>query len=150
LLEAFYTMKGKGQLLVCGPAVEDPANALALLRVATDEGKHKDIVDSHAAQCRHAASKAMIDEFIENSVGHEKLDKLVLAAIAVGCMRSARAVAQMDPAGTARIVRPLARMLLEVEEFQEAKVWARERGGGLSTIHVDTSPGTAGQQQQPP
>jgi tetratricopeptide (TPR) repeat protein len=135
LLEAFDTIKGKGQLLVCGPAVKDPLTALALARVATDAEKNKDIVDSRAAQCRHADQKKRIDQFIADSVGFNKLDKLVMASIVGGCMRIARSASQKDPAGTARLLLPLARMLLEVEEMHQANVWAQEANRLYMSIH---------------
>jgi hypothetical protein len=112
IFEAFLTCKHKRKLLVCGSAVKDPKDALALAKVAANHEQQQIVVDSSTANCRSANDKQMIDSFIIDSVGFRKLHCVVLASIVDGCVANAHVE---DTDGVAAIMYSTAGMLLAVE-----------------------------------
>jgi hypothetical protein len=117
VLESFATVKARGcKLLVCGPALRDAATTVELARIASDSIRCKEIMDSETSQTRSAVAEAMIKQYIVQSVGFARLDRVVLGAIVDSCVRSAAAVfAAMDDGG-ASVLQGVGNMLFEVEE----------------------------------
>jgi hypothetical protein len=124
IFEAFLTCKHKRKLLVCGSAVKDPKDALALAKMAADHEQQQIIVDSSNANCRSASDKQKIDSFIIDSVGFRKLHCVVLASIVDGCVANAHATEVISESeytdGAAAIMYSMSGMLLAVEEHEQA------------------------------
>jgi tetratricopeptide (TPR) repeat protein len=125
VLESFAATLSKGQLLVCGPVLQDREQVGELLQAATDSVENKEVIDSrNKATCRWKDEEIKIRRYIEDSVGYNKLDKIMLAAIVRGCQSLAK-VGNREYA-TAAMLSRLAGMLYEVQEFEEALMWAKE------------------------
>jgi tetratricopeptide (TPR) repeat protein len=123
VLESFAATLSKGRLLVCGPVLQDREQVGELLQAATDSVRNKEVIDSrNKATCRWKEEEIKIRRYIEDSVGYNKLDKIMLAAIVRGCQSLVRG----GEDATAAMLKGLAGMLYEVEEFKEALLWARE------------------------
>jgi tetratricopeptide (TPR) repeat protein len=138
LLEAFYTIHAKGKLLVCGL----PVKHLKLSAIAgADERQRREIVDSSTAKCRSREHKEQIDRFIAESVGFDRLDKLMLGAIVEGYLRAMRTSGEYDqlamhiadhsdsvehPREGPKALLRLARTLFDVQAYVPAKMWASD------------------------
>jgi hypothetical protein len=124
VFEVFETVRARAKLLVCGPAVNDSEAALELVELATDRKRCNEVMDSSKAQCRHKKSKQLIDEFIQDSVGFHKLDKIVLSAIVAGCLRSPEVAKwskkTRNMRGMAKMLGELAAMLHGVQDDKAA------------------------------
>jgi hypothetical protein len=140
LLEVFYTIHSKGKLLVCGLPVQD-LNYNEFLKVAgADERQRREMVESSSAKCRSRAHKEQIDRFIANSVGFDKLDKLVLSAIVEGYLRAMRTSGESDSDEMRhrhahhssdhregpKVLLRLARTLFAVQAYVPASMWAAD------------------------
>jgi tetratricopeptide (TPR) repeat protein len=124
VLEIFGTAKARGALLVCGPALQEPAQVKDLLQVATDQDCSKEVMDSrNRASCRWAEEEQTIRQYICDSVGYEKLDNLVLAAIVRGCMQSLPALFKAQ--GAPNVLYGLATKLYNAQEYGAAVPWAQ-------------------------
>jgi hypothetical protein len=64
VLESFATIKGKGKLLVCGPALQDSVKSLELAKLAADPERYKEVMDCATSQCRWEDEAVKIKEFI--------------------------------------------------------------------------------------
>jgi hypothetical protein len=92
VLELFATIKAKGRLLVCGPAMQDPEKVMMLAEMAANSDVCKDVMDSARAECRWKEEEVLIRKYIETSLGYERADRVVLSAIVTSCVKSATAV----------------------------------------------------------
>jgi hypothetical protein len=114
VLESFATIKGKGKLLVCGPALQDSAKTLELAMIAADPERYKEVIDCATSQCRWEDEAEKMKNYIIASVGYDRTDKVVLAAIVQSCMRKAAdAFEQLDDGG-ASVLHDVGVMLFEV------------------------------------
>jgi tetratricopeptide (TPR) repeat protein len=85
-----------------------------------------------------------VRQYIRESVGYQKLDRLVLSAVVAGCVQSPRALVELvehearaDSAAT--MLCGLATMLYEAQEFQAAERWAREALQARASKHGQDS-----------
>jgi hypothetical protein len=62
VLEAFATIKGKGKLLVCGPALQDRAKTLELARLAVDPEQYQKVMNCESSVCRWKEEEDKIKE----------------------------------------------------------------------------------------
>jgi tetratricopeptide (TPR) repeat protein len=123
VLESFATIKAKGKLLVCGPAVQEATQTLQLAALAADPETCKEIIDSETkAKCRWAEEEDKIKAYIEGSVGFVRTDRVVLAAIVASCVRSAEAVFSAQPDRGMAVLHAVGCMLEEVGDYQAAQV----------------------------
>jgi hypothetical protein len=76
VLESFATIKAKGVLLVCGPALQDTAQMLKLAEWASDSGTCKAVMDSATAKCRWEEEEIKIKAHIKRTVGFARTDKV--------------------------------------------------------------------------
>eukprot|EP00935_MAST-01C_sp_MAST-1C-sp1_P001210 g1210.t1 len=83
------------ELLVGGPAVQDIEQAP--LVTAKWKRYNQSILKSATALCRSAYHTKLIDEFIDQSIGHAELDKRVSAAISQGVAKNLRFMAKQNP-----------------------------------------------------
>jgi hypothetical protein len=124
VLESFATIKAKGQLLVCGPALRDRATTLELAQLAlTNNSKcYKEVINCATSSCRWKKEEDNIKHYIEQSVGFDRTDRVVLAAIVNSCvLKSADACGQMSDGG-ASMLQATAAMLFEVGDYGSALV----------------------------
>jgi tetratricopeptide (TPR) repeat protein len=123
VLESFATIKAKGKLLVCGPAVQEATQTLQLAVLAANPETCNDIIDSETtAKCRWPEEETKIKAYIEGSVGFARTDRVVLAAIVASCVRSAEAVFSAQPDRGMSVLHAVGCMLDEVGDYQAAQV----------------------------
>jgi tetratricopeptide (TPR) repeat protein len=123
VLESFATIKAKGKLLVCGPALQDAKQTLKLAALAANRETCKDIIDSETkAKCRWAEEEAKIKAYMEGSVGFARTDRVVLAAIVASCVRSAEKVFDAQPDCGMAVLHAVGCMLEEAGDYQAAQV----------------------------
>jgi tetratricopeptide (TPR) repeat protein len=120
VLESFATIKGKGVLLVCGPALEEPAQMLKLAELAADSVECKTVMNSRTAKCRWEDEAIKIKAYINRTVGFSRLDKVVLAAIVSSILRSAESVFAEREDGGASILRAVGWMVYECGDYAAA------------------------------
>jgi tetratricopeptide (TPR) repeat protein len=120
VLELFATIKAKGVLLVCGPGLQNPAQMLKLAELASDGVECKAMMDSLRAKCRLEEETIKIKAYIKGTVGFERTDKVVLAAIVSSCLRSAESVFAKREGGGASVLRAVGWMLYEVGDYEKA------------------------------
>jgi tetratricopeptide (TPR) repeat protein len=120
VLELFATVKAKGLLLVCGPLLGDAAMAVKLAAIAADSEQCKEVMDSSAATTRSAQAEIEIKAYIQRTVGFERTDKAVLAAIVNSCVISTEgAFAEAVDCG-ASVLHSAGRMLFDVGDYAAA------------------------------
>jgi tetratricopeptide (TPR) repeat protein len=116
VLELFATIKTKGKLLVCGPVLTNSQAAQQLVVVAVNQKRNKEVMDSSAATTRAPEAEAEIKQYIQRTVGFERTDKMVLAAVVSCCVKSTQAAfANAEDGGPALF--SVGSMLFEVGDF---------------------------------
>jgi hypothetical protein len=78
VLELFATVKTKGKLLICGPALGNATTSFELAEVAVDREQCKEVMDSSSSKTRSQEAEREIKAYIERSVGFVRMDKMVL------------------------------------------------------------------------
>jgi tetratricopeptide (TPR) repeat protein len=123
VLELFATIKTKGELLVCGPALDNLATTMELAALASDKEQRKEVMDSSSSRTRSAEAEAEIKAYIKRTVGFERIDRVVLSVIvASACTGSAQAAFdEMEDRGS-MMLHAAGCMLLEVGDFPAAQV----------------------------
>jgi tetratricopeptide (TPR) repeat protein len=121
-LMAFATIKGKGKLLVCGPALQGSAKTLELARFAADPERYKEVMDCATSSCRWKVEEDKIKAYIVSSVGYDRTNKVVLAAIVQSCMLKAAAAFEQLNDGGASVLHGVGVMLSEVGDYDGALV----------------------------
>jgi hypothetical protein len=123
VLESFATIQAKGKLLVCGPALRDAKQVLKLAALAANRETCKDIIDSETkAKCRWEEEETKIKAYMEGSVGFARTDRVVLAAVVAGCVRSAGQEFDAQPDRGMAVLHAVGCMLKEVGDYQAAQV----------------------------
>jgi hypothetical protein len=126
VLELFATVKTKGQLLVCGPALGDAATTKELATMAADRERYQEVMDSSSSRTRSAEAEAEIKAYIKNSVGFVRTDRVVLSAIVASCVRgAASAFDAMHDRGSS-VLLAAGCMLEEVGDYRRRR-WRRGR-----------------------
>jgi tetratricopeptide (TPR) repeat protein len=138
VLELFATIKTKGKLLVCGPILGDATAAKEMAEVAADEERCTEVMDSKSSRTRSPEAEAEIKAYIKRSVGFQRTDKIVLAAIVSGCMQGAEAsFNELNDRGGS-VQRAVGRMLTKVGDYVGAQVQleaarAKEQAAGQNS-----------------
>jgi tetratricopeptide (TPR) repeat protein len=122
VLESFATIKAKGKLLVCGPALQDRTKTLELAKLAADPERHKEVIDCATSKCRWEDEAVKIKNYIVTSVGYDRTDKVVLAAIVQSCIRKAADIFEELEDGGASVLHDVGVMLFKVGDYDGALV----------------------------
>jgi tetratricopeptide (TPR) repeat protein len=122
VLELFATIKTKGELLVCGPVLGDAVATMELATVAADKKQCKEVMDSSSSRTRSAKAEAEIKAYIDQTIGFNRMDSVVLSAIMASCVRSAEsAFAEIKDHG-ASVLHVAGCMLAEVGDYRAAQL----------------------------
>jgi tetratricopeptide (TPR) repeat protein len=122
VLELFATVKTKGHLLVCGPALGDAATTKELATVAADRGRCHEVMDSSSSRTRSAEAEAEIKAYIEQSVGFVRTDRVVLSAIVASCVRGVESAFDAMQDRGSSVLLAAGCMLYEVGDYRAAQV----------------------------
>jgi hypothetical protein len=120
VLELFATLKGKGRLLLCGPALGDAVKAVELAELAADCERCADVIDSRTARSRAPKAEAAIKKYITGTSGFNRMDKVVLAEIVSACVQNAESALVSTKDGGASVLYNVGCMLCETSEYQRA------------------------------
>jgi hypothetical protein len=143
VFELFATIKTKGVLLVCGPALRDAQKTLELAGLAADDKRCQEVVDSATAKCRWPAEEELIKKYVEESVGFARTDKIVLVVIVQACVQSAVGAFEQAADGGAAVLHSVGRMLLDVGDYTGAKVPLESALEKLVMLHGEEAQETA-------
>jgi tetratricopeptide (TPR) repeat protein len=122
VLESFATIKAKGKLLVCGPALQHSTKTLELAKIASDPARYREVMDCATSTCRWESEEKAIKEYIVASVRYNRTDKVVLAAVVQSCMRAAAPVFEQLTDCGASVLHAVGVMLFEVGDYDGALV----------------------------
>jgi hypothetical protein len=122
VLELFATIKSKGELLVCGPAMGGAATAMELATMAANKERCQEVMDSSSSRTRSAEAESEIKAYIERTVGFVRTDKVVLSAIVAGCVRSAEPAFDETEDRGMSVLLAVGCMLYEVGDYRLARV----------------------------
>jgi tetratricopeptide (TPR) repeat protein len=124
VLESFATIKANGQLLVCGPALRDRATTMELAQLALANNStskcYKEVINCASSSCRWKEEEDNIKRYIEQSVGFDRTDRVVLAAIVNSCVLKAADDCEQMSDGGASMLQATATMLFEVGDYRSA------------------------------
>jgi tetratricopeptide (TPR) repeat protein len=121
VLELFATVKTKGKLLVCGPALEDATTTKELAAMA-GEAECKEVMDSRSSRTRSAEAEAEIKTYIKRTIGFNRLDRVVLGAILASCVGGVEsAFDEMEDCGASLLLAGGC-MLADVGDYKGAKI----------------------------
>jgi tetratricopeptide (TPR) repeat protein len=133
VLELFATVKTKGKLLVCGPALGDAATTKELAMMAVDREWCQEVMDSSSSRTRSAEAEAEIKAYIERTVGFARTDRVVLSAIVASCVLGVEsAFDAMDDRGGS-VLLAAGCMLEEVGDYNAAQILAE---GALAKVEA--------------